>query len=84
MALGALCLAMVAPGRVCAKPGLCQRWRTQRKDGEEQGETSVTRDNEQPDFLEVDFVPESSPTKGAVTALGGSEGGASGDKGSDV
>lgn len=72
MGLGALCLAMVVP----AKSGLCQRRKTQ-------GELR-TQDNEQPDFLEVDFVPESSPAKQQQqqqhqAAVGGSGGGASGD-----
>lgn len=57
MGLGALCLAMVAP----TKSGLCQRLRTQR--GRGNSANSVTQENEQPDFLEVDFVPESSPAK---------------------
>lgn len=77
MGLGALCLAMVAP----AKSGLCQRQSTQRRRGGEEGETSATQDNEQPDFLEVDFVPESSLAKeqqpqhqAAVTAGGGASG----------
>ncbi|XP_075888616.1 solute carrier family 16 member 6b isoform X2 [Nelusetta ayraudi] len=61
MGLGALCLAMVAP----AKSGLCRRRRRRRGGGggEQEGETSAAQDNEQPDFLEVDFVPESSPAK---------------------
>lgn len=57
MGLGAICLAMVGP----TKSGMCQR--RNRKSKEEE---NISQDNDQPDFLEVDFVPENSPAKQAV------------------
>lgn len=80
MGLGALCLAMVAP----AKSGLCHGRRRRRRGGgdgvgEQEGETGAAQDNEQSDFLEVDFVPESSPAKQQQQQQGGTGGGACGD-----
>ncbi|XP_056870647.1 monocarboxylate transporter 7-like [Takifugu flavidus] len=52
MGVGAICLAMVGP----AKSGTCQR---QSKEREE--EAKMSEDNEQLDFLEVDFTQGNSP-----------------------
>lgn len=57
MGIGAICLAMVGP----AKSGMCQR---QCNNREEQEKTS--QDNEQLDFLEVDFAQENSPARQVV------------------
>lgn len=54
MGVSAICLAMVA----LAKSGMCQR---QSKKREEEGITS--HDNEQLDFLEVDFTQGNSPAR---------------------
>lgn len=56
MGISAVCLAMVGP----AKSGMCRRRSAKR------GEEKMSQDSEQPDFLEVDFVPESSPVRQAV------------------
>lgn len=56
MGISAICLAMVGP----AKSGMCRRRSGKRE------EEKMSQDSEQPDFLEVDFVPESSPVRQAV------------------
>lgn len=57
MGVGAFCLAMVGP----ARSGVCQRRNRKRVE-----EEKISQDNEQPDFLEVDFVLENSPIGQAV------------------
>lgn len=57
MGVGAICLAMVGP----AKSGTCQR---QSKEREE--EEKMSGDNEQLDFLEVDFTQGNSPARQIV------------------
>lgn len=52
MGVSAICLAMVGP----AKSGTRQRRRRQREE-----EEKTSQDNEQLDFLEVDFAQENSP-----------------------
>lgn len=59
MGVSAVCLAMVGP----AKSGTCQRKRNKR---EEEEEETMSQDNEQLDFLEVDFAQESSPARQVV------------------
>lgn len=57
MGLSAICLAMVGP----AKSGMCQRRNIKREE-----EEKMSQDNDQPEFLEVDFSPENSPVRQAV------------------
>lgn len=57
MGLSAICLAMVG----LAKSGMCQRQSRERKE-----EEKMSQDNDQPEFLEVDFAPENSPVRQAV------------------
>ncbi|CAN9505299.1 unnamed protein product [Ophioblennius macclurei] len=55
MALSAACLALVGP----AKSGTCCRqWAASREEEEQ-----TSRGSEQPDFLDVDLVPENSPAR---------------------
>lgn len=58
MGVSAICLAMVGP----AKSGMCQRQNRERKDEEKVSQA----DNDQPEFLEVDFAPENSPARQGV------------------
>lgn len=57
MGVSAICLAMVGP----AKSGICQRQRSKREE-----EEKTSQDNEQLDFLEVDFAQENSPARQVV------------------
>lgn len=57
MGVGAICLAMVGPAKSCT----CQR---QSKEREE--EAKMSEDNEQLDFLEVDFTQGNSPARQIV------------------
>lgn len=57
MGVGAICLAMVGP----ANSGTCQRQSKERED-----EAKMSEDNEQLDFLEVDFTQGNSPARQIV------------------
>nr|XP_046271600.1 solute carrier family 16 member 6b isoform X2 [Scatophagus argus]XP_046271601.1 solute carrier family 16 member 6b isoform X2 [Scatophagus argus] len=69
MGISAICLALVGP----AKSGMCQRHsKNKEKGGSPEEEENMSQDNDQLDFLEVDFAPETSPVKQAVDQKKGS------------